>query len=613
MIANYPQLLRSKILPRVQSPGQYTGGELNMTVKDPANMAGRFCLCFPDTYAIGMSCHGIQVLYHVMNQMDDFYCERAFAPMRDMEALLRQEGLPLGSLETSTPLAEFDAVGFSLQHELGYSNVLTMLDLGGIPLHGEQRKDSDPLVLAGGPCVQNPEPMADFIDAFILGDGEESLPEVNREWVAMKKSGLSRAEKLEHLARRFPWLYVPSCYATREENGLWIPYPKHAGIPEKITQAVVMKLDDYPLPDRPVVPNVEAVQDRIAIEIMRGCPWSCRFCQSNPIRRPVRSRKVETVLNNAIEAVKNTGYSEISLLSLSTSDYPWFGELMGKLREVMDCQNVSLSVPSLRVNEHLAQVGEALSTERHSGLTLAPEAALDDMRAVIGKRVTNDDLMAGCRIAFENGFQRVKLYCMFGLPGERQKDIDGMVELADAIGRLGKDVTGRFPTVVVSASNLVPKPQTPLQWCAMAPREYLLSAQRYLKRRRLPKSIQIKYHFVEGSLLEGVFCRGDRRVGAVIERAWRDGARFDSWSDQFFPDRWWAAFEACGVDPEPYLHRAYSPEMRLPWSLIEIRQGVDYLEREYRDAMRLVAEMGGSTTFTPIPTPEPPRWRKERS
>ncbi len=578
---NYSERLRYTILPQVQTPGQYVGGELNMVQKDPSSVLGRFCLSFPDTYSIGMSCHGLQVLYSAVNRMSDLYCERVFAPMRDMEKLLRENDVPLCSLETTTPLYEFDVVGFTLQHELAYANVLTILNLGRIPILRRERSEDAPLVVAGGPCVQNPEPMSDFIDAFLLGDGEESVPAVVREWAQLKTSGAPRHDKLRMMARNFPWLYVPDCYGHRLENGLEIPYPESEEIPASIQQAVVEKLDDFPIPDHPIVPNVEAVQDRIALEIMRGCPWQCRFCQSNPIRRPVRSRKPESILACAKAAVASTGHNEISLLSLSTSDYPWFEKLTTDLRTELKEKNVAISVPSLRVNRHLAEVGETLSTERHSGLTIAPEAARDDMRRVIGKRITNEDLMAGCKIAFENNFQRVKLYFMIGLPGERPEDIDGMVELAQEIAQLGKDVSGRFPTVVVSVSNLVPKPQTPLQWFPMATREYLTLAQQYLRFRKLPRWIQIKYHETEGSLLEGVFCRGDRRLGAAILRAWEDGARFDSWSDQFRPEIWWNAMEAAGIDLNLFLHTPRTPEMRLPWSHIEIFQGFKHLEKEF--------------------------------
>lgn len=602
---NYSEILRHTIFPQVQTPGQYVGGELNMTVKDPAQVKGRFCLCFPDTYAIGMSCHGIQVLYSAINQDPDWYCERVFAPMRDMEKLLEEHGLPLCSLETTTPLFEFDVLGFSLQHELAYSNVLTVLKSGRIPLLRSERREKDPLIIAGGPCVQNPEPMSDFIDAFVMGDGEEADLALAKEWLALQSEpGSSRKENLRKIAKKFPWLYVPDCFTHRVENGLEIPYPESEEIPAKITQAIVQKLDDFPLPEKPIVPNVSAVQDRIALEIMRGCPWQCRFCQSNPIRRPVRSRKPENLLASARAAVANTGHCEISLLSLSTSDYPWFEQLATQLRAEMLPKNVSVSVPSLRVNEHLAEVGETLSTERHSGLTIAPEAARDDMRRVIGKRVTNEDLMAGCRIAFENGFQRVKLYFMVGLPGERAEDIDGMIELARKIGNLGKEVSGRFPTVVVSVSNLVPKPQTPLQWFPMARRDYIIQAQRYLRFRKLPGWIQLKYHEVNGSLLEGVFCRGDRTLGRAILRAWEKGARFDSWSDQFQPDIWWESLEECGIDLELFLHTPRTPEMRLPWSHVEIFQGVAYLEKEFRKAEEDIQALDPSEKTMDVQEPE---------
>lgn len=608
---NYSEILRHTIFPQVQTPGQYVGGELNMVRKDLNQVKGRFCLSFPDTYSIGMSCHGIQVLYSAINRDPDWYCERVFAPMRDMEQLLQANDLPLCSLETTTPLCDFDVVGFSLQHELAYSNVLTILSLGRIPLLRTDRREKDPLIIAGGPCVQNPEPMSDFIDAFVMGDGEEADLLLAKKWLELQSQpGTSRHENLRQLAKTFPWLYVPDCYVHRTENGLAIPYPESGEIPAVIHQAIVEKLDAIPLPEKPIVPNVEAVQDRIALEIMRGCPWQCRFCQSNPIRRPVRSRKPETILECARAAVKNTGHCEISLLSLSTSDYPWFEKLTTELRAEMAEKGVAISVPSLRVNEHLAEVGETLSTERHSGLTIAPEAARNDMRQVIGKRVTNEDLMAGCRIAFENRFQRVKLYFMMGLPGERPEDVDGMIELAEKIAELGKEVSGRFPTVVVSVSNLVPKPQTPLQWFPMAERDYLTLAQRYLRCRRLPHWIQIKYHEVEGSLLEGVFCRGDRTLGKAILSAWQNGARFDSWSDQFQPQVWWDALEQCGIDLNLFLHTARTPEMRLPWSHIEIFQGLRHLEKEFQLALEDVKNLEPSVKAMVIP--ERPPMKKGR-
>lgn len=597
-MTNYAEILRNSVFPRVQTPGQYIGGELNMTMKNPAAVRGRFCFAFPDTYSIGMSCHGFQVIYHLVNLRPDWYCERVFAPMTDMEQILRDENLPLTSLETSTPLAEFDVLGFTLQHELCYTNVLTMLDLGRVPLDTAARTPDVPLVAAGGPCVQNPEPMSRFIDAYIMGDGEESVPAMCDAWLEIKaefknapRTPETRHEMLHRLATRFPWLYVPCCYSVEQGPR---PRPIYPDVPEIIEQAVVENLDDFPLPVKPVVPNVEAVQDRIAIEIMRGCPWRCRFCQSNPIRRPVRTRKIETLVPAALASYENTGYNELSLLSLSTSDYPRLAELVGCLRAEFAGEDMSISVPSLRVNEKLQEVGEMLTTERHSGLTLAPEAALDDMREIIGKPITTEDLLAGCRVAFANKFQRVKLYFMMGLPGETDADIDGMVELADKIACVGKEVSGRFPAVVVSVSNFVPKPQTPLEWCAMATREELLRRQKYLRFRKLPRSISVKYHFVESSLLEGVLSRGDRRVGEAIELAWRRGARFDSWSDHFMPDRWWDAFRDAGIDVAPYIYVERTPADELPWDHIAIRQGRDYLVREYESAM---AGVRNRTTF----------------
>ncbi len=592
--ATYAAILRHSILPRVQTPGQYIGGELNMVKKDPAAVRGRFCFAFPDTYSIGMSCHGYQLIYHLMNLRPDWYCERVFAPMMDMERILREDGMPITSLETSSPLVDFDVLGFTLQHELCYSNVLTILSLGGIPLDASVRTPDMPLVSAGGPCVQNPEPMSRFIDAYILGDGEESVPAMCDAWLEIQAefknapcTPATRHEMLHRLATRFPWLYVPCCYSV--EHGPR-PRPIYPDVPETITQAVAADLNAFPLPVKPIVPNVGAVQDRIAIEIMRGCPWRCRFCQSNPIRRPVRTRSIETLVDAAVASYENTGYNEMSLLSLSTSDYPKVEVLMRCLREKLGKEDVAISVPSLRVNEKLQEVGELLTTERHSGLTLAPEAALDDMRAIIGKPVTNEDLLAGCRVAFANKFQRVKLYFMMGLPGETDADIDGMVDLADRIALLGKEVSGRFPSVVISVSNMIPKPQTPLQWCAMATRDELLRRQKYLRFRRLPRSISVKYHFVEASLLEGVLARGDRRLGPAIELAWQHGARFDSWSDHFTPNLWWDAFRDAGIDVEPYIYEERTPADELPWDHITIHQGRDYLVREYESAMEGVRQ-----------------------
>lgn len=585
----------ARVLPRVQTPAQYLGGELNAVVKDHRQVRGRLCLAFPDTYAVGMSHHGLQVLYHLMNLRSEWACERAFAPWPDMEQSLRDEGLPLYSLESFTPLGEFDVVGFTLQYDLCYTGVLTMLDLAGIPLAAAERTAGHPLVIAGGPCAQNPEPMSRFIDLFVIGDGEEALPEVCDAWLDVRSSGGDRRQMLAEMARRLPFAYVPCCYTASpgEDGRIAAPRPACPGAPEQIRPAVVADLDRLPLPTRPLVPYIQTVQDRLAVEIMRGCPWRCRFCQSNPIKRPVRFRKVESIVAAALESYRNTGINEISLLSLSTSDYPWFDELMRRLQETLLPLGVAVSVPSLRVNEQLLAVGGLLTTERHSGLTLAPEAAREDMREQIGKRISDHDLLEGCRLAFERGFQRVKLYFMCGLPGERPGDLDGILELAEKIYFVGKQSTSLPVTVVASVSNFVPRPHTPFQWHAMQTREYFQSAHRQLRSRRVP-GVQVKCHNVETSLLEGVLARGDRRLGEVIERAWRAGARFDAWHEQFRPALWWQAIDASEIDLEATVHRPYAVEASLPWDHIGIRQGRGYLEQEHGRSREQLAAMGCS-------------------
>jgi radical SAM family uncharacterized protein len=573
----------ARILPQVQTPGQYVGGEWNCVVKDHRQVRGTLCLAFPDAYSIGMSHHGLQVLYAVMNRRD-WACQRVFAPGDDMERLLREHRLPLYSLETFTPLHDFDVLGFTLQYDLCYTNVLTMLNLGGIPLPAEERNDDVPLVIAGGPCAVNPEPMARFFDLFVIGDGEETLPEVCDRWIELKRGGANREERLLELARRLPYAYVPRFYAPIEVQD------RSAGVrrlrddvPERIVPAVVENLNDVPLPCRPVVPNVECVQDRITLEIMRGCPGKCRFCQSTTIKRPLRFRSIESLLQAAIESYRSTGYNEISLLSLATSDYPEFDELMRRFQETFRPLGVAVSLPSLRINEELKMVSSLLNTDRHSGLTLAPEAARDELRQRIGKPLSNEDLYAGCRQAFVNGFHRVKLYFMVGLPGETEADWDGIVDMSETIARLGKEVRGRWPIVVANVANFVPKPQTPFQWQAMQRPEYFYEAKQYLKRRLRLRCVELKMHDVETSWLEGVLCRGDRRVGEAIELAWRRGARFDAWREHLDISRWRQALTDAHVAVESLLHLSYPANAVLPWDHIFIRQGRSYLERE-RDA-----------------------------
>ncbi|HEY2761127.1 MAG TPA: TIGR03960 family B12-binding radical SAM protein [Pirellulales bacterium] len=593
------------ILPRVIQPAQYVGGELNMVRKDHRAVRGKLCLAFPDAYSIGMSHHGLQVLYSQMNGRDDWICERAFCPWIDMEAQLRKYGKPLYSLETFTPLADFDVLGFTLQYEICTSNLLTMLDLGGIPLRSIDRTMEHPLVIAGGPCAQNPEPIAPFIDLFVTGDGEPSLPLICDEWLKLKSDATSacgltklpnnrqqREELLAQLATKFPFVYVPRFYEPEyfADGRIAAINRTRSDVPETIEPSVISDLDIAPLPTSPILPYVECVHDRIAIEIMRGCPWQCRFCQSTVIKRPLRVREVETIVQSALESFYKTGHNEISLLSLSTSDYPYFEPLVRRMKEVFGPLGVSISFPSLRVNEALKVVVTMIGTERHSGMTLAPEVARDDMREQIRKKISNQDLYDGCREAFKNGIDKVKLYFMCGLPGERAVDLDGIIDMAETIATIGKEVRGKYAKVTASVSNFVPKPHTPYQWNAMQRREYFHWAHQYLKRRVKIRNVQVKCHNVETSLLEGLLSRGDRRVAEVVELAWRRGARLDSWGEHLKPELWWQALADCGLKFDDLVHRESSIGDRLPWDHINVKKGRTYLEKEHdRSVVQLAA------------------------
>lgn len=581
------------LLPKVQAPAQYLGGELNMVRKDHRDLAGRLCLAFPDAYTIGMSHHGLQVLYSLMNAREGWACERAFTPWPDMEAQLRAHEVPLYSLETFTPLADFDVLGFTLQYEISFVNVLTMLDLAKVPLRSVERTMQHPLVIAGGPCAQNPEPLAPFVDLFVTGDGEPSLPAVCDLWLQLKAEQADREEALAEMARKLPYAYVPRFYEPEygAEGRLVALHRTRDDVPATIEPSVIDDLDGIPLPRSPIVPYVECVHDRIAIEIMRGCPWQCRFCQSTVIKRPLRIRSVETIVNGALETYRNTGQTEISLLSLSSSDYPHFEELVKRMQETFQPLGVKICLPSLRVNEQLKSVATLMSMFGDlSGLTLAPEVARDDMRDQIRKKIKNEDLYAGCRQAFHHGWQQVKLYFLCGLPGERPVDLDGIIDMAETISRIGKEETGRFVKVTASVSNFVSKAHTPYQWNGMQSRDYFHWAHDYLKRRRRLRSVWIKCHDVETSLLEGVLSRGDRRVADALELAWRRGARLDSWREHFNADRWWQALADVGIDVEATVHQPYALDARLPWDHLNVKKGRAYLEKEQnRSAVQLTA------------------------
>lgn len=579
----------SALLPRVQMPAQYIGGELNSVVKDHRSVRGKLCLAFPDTYPLGMSHHGLQVLYTIMNENPQWACERAFAPWLDFEALLRAKNLPGYSLETFTPLVNFDVVGFSLQYEVCYTNILTMLDLGGIPLHSKDRTLDHPLVIAGGPGAQNPEVLAPFIDLFIIGDGEESLPWVMEKWMSMREKGnRSRADMLAELVGSTDWAYAPLFYEPEyhADGTIAAMHRTRSDVPREILACTINQdFDAIPLPTKPVVAFVETTHDRIAIEIMRGCPWQCRFCQSTVIKRPLRIRSVDTIVKAALDSYRNTGYHEISLLSLSTSDYPYFEELVKKMHEVFTPLGVNISLPSLRINHQLRSLPELMRGVRKAGLTLAPEVARDDMREQIRKKIKNDDLYEGCKVAFENGWQRVKLYFMCGLPGERVVDLDGIVDMAEHISRIGKEVRGRFADVTASVSNFVPKPHTPYQWNGMQTREYLRWAGQYMKQRCRIRAVQVKQHDIECSLLEGVLTRGDRRVAPALEEAWRRGCRLDGWRECFQPNIWWQTFADLGIDTAWYSQRNRPMTEVLPWDHVNVKKGREYLEKEQQRSL----------------------------
>ncbi len=573
-----------RILSRVQTPAQYLGGELNSVVKDHRSVRGKLCFAFPDTYALGSSHHGLQVLYTLINDDPQWVCERAFTPWTDFEAELRKHNLPLYSLETFTPLHEFDVIGFTLQYEVCYTNLLTMLDLGRIPLHSKDRTMAHPLVIAGGPGAQNPELLAPFVDLFVIGDGEESLPFIMRRWIEMKEQGrLSRADMIANLVGSVNWAYAPMFYEPEYHGDGTIAamHRTRADVPKEIMACTIdADFDDIPLPKKPIVSFVQTPHDRIAIEIMRGCPWQCRFCQSTVIKRPLRVRSVETIVQAALESYKNTGYDEISLLSLSTSDYPYFEQLVTRMHEVFGPLGVNVSLPSLRINSQLRSVPKLMAGARKSGLTLAPEVARDDMREQIRKKIKNEDLYVGCREAFANGWQRVKLYFMCGLPGERQVDLDGIVDMAEEITRISKQVTGRYKDVTASVSNFVPKPHTPYQWNGMQTREYLRWAGDYMRKRCRMKSVKVSQHSIETSLLEGILTRGDRRVAVGLEEAWRRGARLDGWRECFDAKLWWKTFEDLGIDVAWYSQRQRPMDEVLPWDHVNVKKGREYLEKE---------------------------------
>lgn len=573
-----------KILPLVQKPARYTGGELNSVMKDKNKVDIRFAFCFPDSYEIGMSHLGIKILYAIANEREDTWCERIFAPWPDMEEKMRENHIPLYGLESGDPIKDFDIIGFTLQYELCYTNVLNMLDLAGVPLRASDRKGLTPIVMGGGPCTCNPEPVADFFDLFALGEGEELNCEIMDLLKKHKKMGSTKEEFLREAAK-IEGVYVPSLYdVTYNEDGTVKEVTPKDTAPARVTKRIVKDLDHVYYPKNFVVPFIDVVHDRVTHEIFRGCIRGCRFCQAGFIYRPVREKSPDVINEQCKELCKNTGYDEISLCSLSSSDYTQIEPLLDKLMDWTGDAKVNVALPSLRVDNFSDELIKKLVNVRRSGLTFAPEAGTQRMRDVINKNVTEEEIMNTSDIAFSNGYSAVKLYFMLGLPTETMEDVE-------AIGTLAKKVVdkfysnpdrpkGRGVTVTASSSNFVPKPFTPFQWEPQATPEELEEKQEHLRQTVPSKRISLSFHDIPTSFIEGVFARGDRRLSDVIEAAWKKGCKFDGWGEFFLYDKWLEAFKETGISPEFYANRRRSYDEVLPWDHLNFGISKSFLKRE---------------------------------
>ena len=575
----------------VQKPGRYTGGEPGSVIKDKEKVDLRFAFCFPDTYEIGMSFLGEKILYELLNRHENWWCERAFMPWVDMKEQMETLHIPLYCLESKDPLRAFDIVGFSLEYELCYTNVLAMLELAGIPLRAADRDERWPLIIAGGPCVCNAEPMADFFDVMQLGEGEQMLQDICACVEKGKKAGWNKEQLLAALAG-IPGVYVPSFYdVSYEEDGrIRAVTPNRPGVPARVTKAIVKDMDSFPPPENFVVPIVGTVQDRASVEVLRGCVRGCRFCQAGQIYRPFRERSPELISSCARTLCANTGYDELSLMSLSTSDHSRLEEILDRLNSWAEADHVSLSLPSLRVDNFSQSLVEKTSRVRKSGLTFAAEAGTQRLRDVINKNVTWEQIERGCRIAFSEGYTSVKLYFMIGRPTETREDIKGVAETGQKVVDLFYTIPdrpkGKGVQVTCSVACFVPKPWTPFQFCAQDTRETLREKQKYLLSCVHSRKIKVNYHDSATSVLEGIFAKGDRRLGAVIETAFRNGSFFDTWEEYFDYDRWLAAFAACGIDPDFYNYRAMALEETAPWDHMDVGVSRAFLAREYQKALR---------------------------
>lgn len=586
-------MIPEAILRSVSKPGRYTGGEYGQIIKDKEKVKARFAFCFPDSYEIGMSNLGIRILYGVLNREEDIWCERVYAPWVDMEEKMREFKIPLWAHESGDPIAQFDFVGFTLQYEMSYTNILNMLDLAGIPLRSADRTEDMPLVIGGGPCSYNAEPVADFFDLFNVGEGEEMLPEIVRLYIKMKEDGsYTRRAFLHEAARSIEGVYVPSLYdVTYNDDGTVKAYtPKYPDVPKTVRKRIVKDLDTMFFPDKLVMPYLETIQDRIMLEVFRGCIRGCRFCQAGIIYRPVREKSPEVLCKQAKCLYEYTGYEEISLSSLSISDYTRLRELTDGLISWTDDKKVSLSLPSLRIDSFTRELMDKVASVRASSITFAPEAGTQRLRDVINKNVTEENLMNAAGIAFSAGKDQVKLYFMDGLPTETEDDLAGIAALGKAVIEkyyaTPERNKRRQPQVTVSVSCFVPKPFTPFQWeKQITPEEYLRRA-RLLKDNMPSKSIEYNWHAADLSRLEAVLARGDRRLGPVLEEAVRRGARLDGWDEYFSYQTWLDAFAACGVDPEFYTTRGFGLDELLPWDTISDGVSTGCLLRERERAYR---------------------------